>query len=161
VIDLALPIRLAGYALGFCCWLFALLHFNVKSWEPHTTVTGAIAGWFLVLTGTVLFFLCTLGISPRLIPTWLSYLGRISYGLYIVHSFVFFLVFEKALPSVSRHFPGAHLSNTLGNILATIVVLALSIILAHISFTYFERPFLRLKERFTFVAAREETFARD
>jgi peptidoglycan/LPS O-acetylase OafA/YrhL len=36
------------------------------------------------------------------------------------------------------------------------VVLALSIALASLSFHYFERPFLRLKKRFTFVAAREE-----
>jgi peptidoglycan/LPS O-acetylase OafA/YrhL len=38
----------------------------------------------------------------------------------------------------------------------TLVVLALSIAIASLSFHYFERPFLRLKKRFTFVAAREE-----
>lgn len=156
LINLAMPIRLAGFALAFSCWFTALLRFNVKSWEPHPTPMGAIFGWLLVLAGTVLFFICTLGISARFIPSWLAYLGRISYGLYVVHSLVFFLVFQKALPYLHRVLAVVRPSSVATDTLATLAVLLLSVIAAHLSFRYFERPFLRLKERFTFVPAREE-----
>ena len=81
LVKLSMPLRFAGFALAFGCWFMALIRFDVKSWEPHPTPTGALIGWLLVLAGTVLFFLCTLGTPARFVPAWLSYLGRISYGL--------------------------------------------------------------------------------
>ncbi len=156
LVTLAMPIRLAGFALAFCCWFAALLRFNVKSWEPHPTPMGAILGWLLVLAGAMLFFICTLGIPARFIPSWLAYLGRISYGLYVVHSLVFFLVFQKVLPYLHRLLPVVRPATVATDTLATVAVFLFSIAVAHLSFRYFERPFLRLKERFTFVPAREE-----
>jgi len=143
--------------LGFACWFTALLRFKVQSWEPHPTAVGAIAGWFLVLAGAVIFFLSTLGMPSRIVPRWLAYLGRISYGLYLVHSLIFFLTFEKAIPYLLRAFPGFEVSLVARDYFWTLIVLALSIAVASLSFHYFERPFLRLKKRFTFVAAREES----
>ena len=134
----------------------ALIRFDVKSWEPHPTPTGALIGWLLVLAGTVLFFLCTLGIPARFVPAWLSYLGRISYGLYLFHSWMFFLVFKQAIPHLGASFPGVDVPNIVRDGAGTIAVMALSIFIAHLSYQYFERPFLRLKQRFTFVAARED-----
>jgi peptidoglycan/LPS O-acetylase OafA/YrhL len=154
LVRLAVPVRLAGFALAAACWFTAMIRFKVQSWNPQPTPAGSIAGWLLVLAGTVLCFVCTLGMPARLVPAWLSYLGRISYGLYIVHSLVFFAVFEKAAPYVARLFPSIHLAVQLRSSLGTLLVLALSIGLAHLSYRYFERPFLRLKERFTFVASR-------
>ncbi len=133
--------RAAAAGLGFLCWAAALLFCRVRSWDPHPSPGQAFAGWALVLTGAVLFFLAALGMPGRWVPGWLRYLGRISYGLYVFHSLLFFLVFERA---GVRGWSG------------TLVVLALSIGAAHLSFRYFERPFLRLKARFTFVAVREE-----
>ncbi len=155
-LNLALPIRVIGFALGFLCWFTAMIRFHVQSWNPQPTLAGAFAGWLLVLAGTVLFFLCSLGTPSRLIPAWLAYLGRVSYGLYIFHSFVFFVLFEKAGPFVGHLFPKMHLAAALRENLGTVLVLALSIGLAHLSFQYFERPFLRLKKRFTLVAPRQE-----
>jgi peptidoglycan/LPS O-acetylase OafA/YrhL len=156
LINVVMPVRFAGFALALGCWFTALLCFNVKSWEPHPTPLGAIFGWLLVLAGTALFFICTLGIPARFIPSWLAYLGRISYGLYVVHSFIFFLVFQKVLPHLHRLFPAVRPATVVIDALATVAVFVLSVALAHLSFRYFERPFLRLKERFTFVPAREE-----
>jgi peptidoglycan/LPS O-acetylase OafA/YrhL len=113
-------------------------------------------GWFLVLAGAVIFFLSALGTPSRLIPGWLAYLGRISYGLYLVHSLIFFLTFEKAVPYLRRLLPGLALPTAIRDYFWTLVVLVLTITGASLSFHYFERPFLRLKKRFTFVAAREE-----
>jgi peptidoglycan/LPS O-acetylase OafA/YrhL len=156
LIRLAVPLRVLGFLLAAGCWFTAVLRFKVQSWEPHPTPIGAVLGWLLVLAGAVLFFLSTLGTPARLIPRWLAYLGRISYGLYLVHSLVFFLIFEKALPYLRRLFPNIALPPSLRDHLWTLVVLLLSIALASLSFHFFERPFLRLKRRFTFVAAREE-----
>ncbi len=148
--------RAAGFVLGFACWFTALIRFKVQSWEPHPTVPGALIGWLLVLAGAVIFFVSALGTPARLVPWWLAYLGRISYGLYLVHSLVFFLTFEKAVPYLRKQLPGVVLPAAIRDWVWTVVVLAVSIALASLSFHYFERPFLRLKKRFTFVAAREE-----
>ncbi len=149
-------LRLAGFALAFVCWFTALVHFKVATMESHPPPTGAIAGWLLILAGTMLFFLCTLGTPARFVPSWVAYLGRISYGLYMFHSLMFFLVFKQAIPYLGAFFPGLHMPNFVRDGAATIAVMALSICIAHLSYQYFERPFLRLKQRFAFVTARED-----
>lgn len=152
----ALPMRIGGVALGFICWFTAVIRFHVQSWNPQPTPPGSIIGWLLILAGACLFFVSALGVPARLVPRWLAYFGRISYGLYVVHSLVFFLVFEKLGGYLHRRnilyiSASAFLQNV-----GTLLVLTLSLCLAHLSFRYFERPFLKLKERFTFVASREE-----
>lgn len=157
---LALPLRLAGFALGFVCWFTAMIRFHVQSWNPQPTPAGSVLGWLLILAGTVCFFLSTLGVSSRWVPSWLAYFGRISYGLYLVHSMIFFLVFEKARPWLDNAFPQTKLPGMVWMSLGPVLVLALSLVLAHLSFRYFERPFLKLKKRFTFITSREETSTR-
>jgi peptidoglycan/LPS O-acetylase OafA/YrhL len=156
LIRLPVPMRIVGFLLAFGCWFTAVLRFKVQSWESHPTPVGALLGWVLVLAGAVIFFLSALGTPSRFIPRWLSYLGRISYGLYLVHSLIFFLTFEKAVPYLRRALPALVLPAPIRDPVWTLVVLLLSIAIASLSFHYFERPFLRLKKRFTFVAAREE-----
>src|SRR6266851_1525840 len=151
--------RVAGFVLGFGCW-FVCLRLGVKSWEPHASVGAAIAGWALMLLGTILFFVSTLGTPERYIPGWLAYLGRISYGLYIFHSLILYFVFEKGGVWLTRVVRALHLPGSLRASIGTAVVLAATFAIAHLSFQYFERPFLRLKERFTFVRAREEEGSR-
>jgi peptidoglycan/LPS O-acetylase OafA/YrhL len=155
LIEISVPLRACGFALGLICWLIATARFRVQSWEPHPTPVGAVAGWGLVLLGAILFFVCSLGTPARWIPGWLAYFGRISYGLYLVHSLVFFLVFEKAMPWLRTALPGVHLPPLLRNTLATLAVLGISLLAAHLSFAYFEAFFLRRKQRFTFVPARD------
>jgi peptidoglycan/LPS O-acetylase OafA/YrhL len=151
--------RVAGFVLGFGCW-FVCLRLGVKSWEPHASVGAAIAGWMLMLLGTILFFVSTLGTPERYIPGWLAYLGRISYGLYIFHSLILYFVFEKGGIWLTRVVRALHLPGSLRASIGTAVVIAATFAIAHLSFQYFERPFLRLKERFTFVRAREEEGSR-
>jgi peptidoglycan/LPS O-acetylase OafA/YrhL len=156
LVRLSLPLRGIGFLLGLGCWFTALLRFKVQSWEPHPTPVGAVLGWLLVLAGAVILFLSAHGIPSRFIPRWLAYLGRISYGLYLFHSLIFFLTFEKAVPYLRHLCPGLVLPPPIRDHVWTLIVLALTIAISSLSFHYFERPFLRLKKRFTFVAAREE-----
>lgn len=144
-----------GFIAGIVCWFIAMIHFKVQSWDPQPTALGSFAGWLLVLIGTSLLFLSALGLSERYIPRWLAYLGRISYGLYLFHSFVFFLVFDRAKPLLNRLAALLHLNQGARDAVGTIVVLCFSVLLAHLSYRYFEAYFLTLKRRFTFVAARD------
>ena len=73
----------------------------------------------------------------------LLYLGKISYGLYVLHEFAHFC----AMRIVPASTPGMVLAQS-------IVGLALTIALAAASYRWLESPFLRLKERFAHVQSR-------
>jgi peptidoglycan/LPS O-acetylase OafA/YrhL len=80
--------------------------------------------------------------SPRAVVQVLVYLGRISYGLYVFH-----LMFIEVFGALSAHTLMARAARTMAALLATIAVAA-------VSYHFFERPFLRLKEKFARVASR-------
>lgn len=67
-----------------------------------------------------------------------NYLGKISYGLYMYHSIAIFVII-KFLISIK-------ITN---GILIFLLSLGLTILLAHVSYFYFENLFLKLKYRFT------------
>jgi len=145
-----------AFAMAIVCWLYAVMGPGVKSYDAHTTVPGAIGGWLLVLTGTVLFLIAALGTPERYVPRWLTYLGRISYGLYIFHSLMFYLVFEAGSHALPRLFAGCSMKPVVVNAFGVALVMLLSIAAAGLSYRYFERPFLKFKQRFTFVRSRPE-----
>lgn len=151
----SLPVRAVAFAAGIGCWFGAMLGFRVQSWDPQPTAMGSVAGWGLVLVGTCLLFLAVLGVAERFVPRWLAYLGRISYGLYLFHSLLFFLVFEQGRQLLNGLAGALRLGTTGRNALGTALVLGLSIAVAHLSFQHFEAYFLRLKRRFTLVQARD------
>ncbi len=75
---------------------------------------------------------------PRRIGASLIYLGRISYGLYVYHIFSI---------SVADHM-------RLGGLGAGAAALAITVLLAAVSYRWLEQPFLRYKMRFTHVLSR-------
>ena len=145
-------IRVALVAIGFGCWLVAVTVFDVRSWDPRPTLIGALVGWLLVLSGTVLFFVAALGVSATKVPVWLAYLGRISFGLYVIHSLLFVFIFDKAVPWLGLTIASQPVDGS-----ATILAMLACIIFAHLSFQYFERPILRRKKPYTYVKAREDS----
>jgi len=72
------------------------------------------------------------------------YLGKISYGLYLLHLLVINYV-GQLIPSVSD---GSRLPLQAG------ISLVVTIGIAMLSYRWFEAPFLRLKARFTYVSSR-------
>lgn len=150
------PIRVTAFAAGLACWVIAQTAFGVRGWKPFTTVAQAFAGWPLILIGCALFLLAFLGIPGEKIPQWVRYMGRISFGLYVYHSLVYHLVFHY-MAAWLRH-PGVTTAWWRLYVVWAYILLvfAISALMAHLSYRYYERPFLRLKERFTIVPSRPE-----
>lgn len=147
----SVPVRLAVFAAGLGAWFWALLGFGVKSWDAHPTPLGALAGWGLVLAGAVLIFLSLLGLDRRYAPRWLTYWGRVSYGLYLFHSLVLYLTFGLLLgwfgtPALMDNEQGGPVL-WVGSALVFVVLFGM----AHVSYRWLESPFLRLKDRFAVV----------
>ena len=149
-------VRALVFLLALACWLFAVYVPGVKSYDAHTAVIGAIGGWLLVLVGSILFFLAVFGASQRYVPAFFIYLGRISFGLYMFHSLVFQLVFITFGARLHQLINYVALPPIAMPIIGILLTLAVTILLAILSYRFFERPFLKLKNRFTFVQSRAE-----
>ncbi len=128
--------RLGLFAIGALIWLAAGHYYSLS-------VAYMMLGYPGVAAGALLIFLAMLGSGVS--TGWLRYLGRISYGLYVFHGFALYLVYKALHGSVHN--------------LTTFVYywsfgLALTVAMAALSYRFFESPFLRLKERFTYVKSR-------
>lgn len=98
--------------------------------------------------GCVLVFRSVLGIGT--LPGFLVYWGKISYGLYVVHIPMLhaaFIVLSSLRPP---------LTPAQSALVTDILALLLSLAIAHLSYQHFEKPFLRLKTRFSIVSSRPE-----
>jgi peptidoglycan/LPS O-acetylase OafA/YrhL len=149
-------LRLIGVISGFGCWLVASIAFGVQADTPHSTVLQAPIGWALVLAGTTLIFLSILGFPSRYLPKPIIYLGRISYGLYLFHELVYFLIFSPGGAWLTDLSYALHLVGW-RNGLGTALAFCLTVLVAHMSYQFYEKPFLRLKSHFTIVPSRDES----
>jgi peptidoglycan/LPS O-acetylase OafA/YrhL len=151
----SLPLRLLGILSGVACLFVASVYLGVQADTPSSTVAQAPLGWALVLIATLLFFLSLLGTPLRYLPRPVIYLGRISYGLYLFHELIYTLVFHQWWAPLVRLSGFLHLQNATAGV-GTALALSITILLAPLSYQFYERPFLRLKERFTFVPSRND-----
>ena len=147
-------LRLLGMLAGIACLFVASVYLGVQADTPSSTVLQAPLGWALVLAGTLLFFLSLLGVPAHYLPKPIVYLGRISYGLYLFHELIYTLVFHTWKLRLFRLSEALHLTDWTGGI-GTVIAFFTTVLLAHLSYQYYERPFLRLKQRFTFVPSRD------
>lgn len=70
-----------------------------------------------------------------------SHLGKISYGIYMYHTFVMFLVF----PFVNKYFSGFH-EGVFYNILLYPLIFIITILLSSLSYQYLELKFIKIKD---------------
>jgi len=113
---------------------------------PDRLATTVPAFLCLALGSTLLF----LAAAHATLPAWtapLTYLGKISYGLYIYHLFADTLV-EALFRAAGVPVKG------IVRVLIYLVTAAVTVLLASVSYRFFEMPFLKYKERFTFVKSR-------
>jgi len=124
---------------------------GIKRAQPWHSAGSLTAGYLLAGLGCVLLFAAVLGLPKRIVPAWAIYLGRISFGLYVFHETGFFLA-----DALQRRFAygasGAHWALTLAANKA--LSLAFTVALASASYQFWEKPFLRIKDRFTFIQSR-------
>lgn len=98
--------------------------------------------------GIVLFSFTILTLSYAPVFTirnqFFNYLGSISYGVYMYHALVMQLIGFIVLKLVDK----IQLSNVMIILLSYVLVIIATLIIAHFSYQYFEKPFLKLKNKF-------------
>jgi peptidoglycan/LPS O-acetylase OafA/YrhL len=102
-----------------------------------------LVGFPVVAVSCTLILLCILGISTPL-PRLLIYLGKISYGLYVYHA-LGILISSRIVP--------AH-SGLIQLVLRPVSAFAITVLLSSISYALLEKPFLKMKHRFTSIYSR-------
>jgi peptidoglycan/LPS O-acetylase OafA/YrhL len=136
------------------CWLTASLVCGIHADAPHlSSVPQALGGWLLVLAGAVLLLIGLLGTPDKFLPRPVVFLGRISYGLYVFHAGMYFLVyvlFGQRLHALAEAIGLGAWWGAVGMLLA----FAATVCVASFSYRFFEKPFLKLKERFTIIPSR-------
>lgn len=152
--DWHIAIRIALFACAIGMWLVAFTVFGIKADWPSSTVLQSLAGWPLVLAGAALMLVSLLGTPRGFLPGPLIYLGRISYGLYMIHIFFFWLVYDKFRPWLTQVTEGAGIAGWRDNI-GQLIAFAATVFFASLLYRFYETPFLRLKRRFTFVPSRD------
>lgn len=129
-------------ALGAACvvGLTACAQAIFRVIEPTTVLKPGTAGLAtLVFLGASVacggLLLAALAGSEWLSRPWITYLGRISYGLYVFHMTAIWLVASWAWPY------------------RLTAAFAITLAFAAVSYRFLERPFLRLKTRYTYVTS--------
>ena len=138
------PTRWALIALGLLTWLAA------SAYSGSGMVGHSVSPWKLLVTrpcialASMLILVAVLGSSQNLFANrGLIYLGKISYGLYVIHEFGRFL---------AAYLIHAHSVST--DAAQGGLALCFTFILAAMSYRWLETPFLRLKDRFSHVSSR-------
>lgn len=142
--EISLGLRVVLGAAGLFLFFSAVYSFHVRTNGADANVSTWL-GYLLVLAGSVAIFFAFFGLpcGPRMKP--LIYLGKISYGLYVLHLPIVDLI--RFIVKDCLHLPHhAVISFVLG--------LPITIPLAMLSYRYYEKPFLQFKERFGVVKSR-------
>ena len=147
--------RIMLFLAGIACWLTASIICEVNADSPHlATIPQSVSGWLLVLTGVTLMFFSLFGAQARYMPSPLAYLGRISYGMYVVHITIYWTIYKTLSPqltALSLKMGLLEWKNEVGAIIAFIITTTIALL----SYRYFEKPFLKWKTRFTLIPSRD------
>jgi peptidoglycan/LPS O-acetylase OafA/YrhL len=135
--------RVALLCGGVATWV-AVFAFTVTGQTLTVTTWRMALGHPFTALASVAVLLSVLGSQNRFLrnPT-LLYLGKISYGLYVLHEFAHFCAM-RLVPA----------STPIEVVEQSVVGLSLTVLLAAASYRWLESPFLRLKERFAHVQSR-------
>jgi len=148
-------IRIVLFTTGVVCWLIASIVCGIHADAPHlSSISQSFIGWLLILIGVLCYFLSFYGSREKYMPKILRYLGRISYGMYVFHITMFWLVyqiFKEQLADFSKMIGLYDWRGEIGFVIAFVATVVISIL----SHGFFEKPFLRLKKKFTIIPSRD------
>jgi len=137
-------ILLLSFPLQILLTLTVLLYFTTN------IIQTALPNSMYHLVSMLLFGLFILNISYNPKPLFviknatLNYLGKISYGIYMYHMIVVYVVLYLLTPFKTS----LHAFPVLSFIGMNCLIILFTLFVAHLSFKYLEMPFLKLKDRF-------------
>jgi peptidoglycan/LPS O-acetylase OafA/YrhL len=116
---------------------------------PYGGLAGNSVGFLLLAASAIAIVIATLGVDARPASVFVR-LGQVSYDLYVLHEPVLMVIRQTAINTGLE--PWRRTAAGFG--VYWIVSLLAVVGLALASYRYFERPFLRLKERFALITSR-------
>lgn len=127
-------------------WVLFIMYFFTNIFKPLADINQQL--YHFVSSIIFISFLIALSKSkPLPIPNLFFHLGKISYGIYMYHliiiNFILFLLMKTNIL--------AHINTYLYSPILYILSSLLTIFAAHVSYTYFEQHFLKLKNKFTII----------
>lgn len=131
----------------FALYLVTLMpNIDIIQWKLMLTYPLIGIGMTLILSAVMQGKLWVL--SPLFKTKILGYFGKISYGLYVYHVASIWLAYRITDVFVSSERLLVHPLSVL------LLGLLITLFFSMLSYQFFEKPFLRLKERFTFIQSR-------
>lgn len=144
--------RLCLMVLGAALWMMAEGLFHVRWATEQSGPTSRFIGYQFIGIGCISLLVAFLGIPNNYLPRALVYLGKVSYGLYVFH-YVWFEVTSYTVIHVLST-PHGTIAVAIQSLISIPVELLLTILTAAVSYRLIEKPFLKLKERFTTISSR-------
>lgn len=135
------------YLPGIIVLLMAIPVLIFRSPDKHTEFFSTVGYTFIALIYTWVLFVTITG-RNRLVNTittskFLRYTGKISYGIYIFH----YPLFQFGFAFLSKLYALLHITTdtSLLAISNALICIPLTFLISHLSYTYFESRFLKLK----------------
>jgi peptidoglycan/LPS O-acetylase OafA/YrhL len=122
--------------------------YNGELSQPHDFKQIAPA-FLIVLPGCLCLFFSLLQLPAGRMQRPLTYLGKISYGLYVYH-----VLWLGVAGHLTEHFAAGRLSPMTSHLCAMSLALPATIFSGSVSYRYLESPFLHLKKHFTVILSR-------
>ena len=148
--------RIGALFAGFACWSVA--RYCGKAKVLKYLHIGLLLKYPFAALGSGAFLLATLGAAKAgarfTTNAALVYLGRISYGLYVYHLFAMMFTRRYVFPLYLDRLRGSERQVWVGWLVYIAISLSLTVLLAAASYKWLESPFLKLKERFTYIQSR-------
>lgn len=145
-LDLPMALRPLAFLVGLVFWIWPNIPWFAT--RLHMALFGMLIQYLSILVGCVCIFAAVYALPSALVSRRLVNLGKISYGLYVLHQICVLSILSLLTPLGF----GTH---TYGHVLMrSLLSFILSLTVASLSYRYLELPFLELKERFTFVRSR-------
>jgi peptidoglycan/LPS O-acetylase OafA/YrhL len=138
--ELSMWLRVVLIALCPICWFCGTYFFHIRESGDAESGIGVFSGYLLAALGSFALLFGLLDIPGKYIPGWLSYLGRISFGMYIFHVII--------IMEIKRHVVFRYISSSdsfWSRNLASLIAFPLVILVSALSYRYFETWFLKLK----------------
>ena len=127
---------------------------TLRAWNLTSSIMKTVGyTWVAIFYVAILLFVLTRpnsSLTKVLRMRWLCWLGTLAYGIYLLHQGIQYLFFGLIWGHAPKVTGGATLA-------ATLAAMALTLLLAALSWRYFEQPLIRMGRRSNFEFGAGET----